>query len=426
MQTKVERGDNEASSTHVDQAARQVVPQGSAVFDDLRPLALAQRQHKKIANAGSRLDQQRTAAEAVQRKTDEGAAAPNRTGLPDRLKAGIESLSGISMDGVKVHYNSSQPAQLNAHAYAQGSEIHLGPGQERHLPHEAWHVVQQKQGRVRSTMQRKGNIDINDDAGLEAEADIMGVRALQLPPADGVKLVHAAHAGATVQGLFWEKRPDGQYVWHEGPVIPQLWKERMENGTQETKPGNGWIHRGDYGVWDRKSVLDAVTDRSPLLQEGVPAVRALAREPTVENAEQQLGAERSANVAYAAKVIGVMLGVGAIVTIGATFVTFSLPAWVSPASRVFSMASLAGRFGKWWYDVSSATRRDESTFRPHIRNSAFVTLSFVQAAVELGNSGGKYVFLTSGWHHELYELLSAIKNAYQAAPPQAPVGADNA
>jgi hypothetical protein len=49
----------------------------------------------------------------------------------------------MSMDHVKVHYNSSQPAQLNALAYAQGSDIHVAPGQEQHLPHEAWHVVQQ-------------------------------------------------------------------------------------------------------------------------------------------------------------------------------------------------------------------------------------------------------------------------------------------
>ena len=72
----------------------------------------------------------------------------NHTGLPDNLKSGVESLSGYSMDDVKVHYNSSQPAQMQAHAFAQGNQIHLGPGQERHLPHEAWHVVQQKQGRV--------------------------------------------------------------------------------------------------------------------------------------------------------------------------------------------------------------------------------------------------------------------------------------
>lgn len=52
----------------------------------------------------------------------------NKTGLPDDLKAGVEALSGFSMDDVRVHYNSSKPAQLQALAYMQGTEIHVGPG----------------------------------------------------------------------------------------------------------------------------------------------------------------------------------------------------------------------------------------------------------------------------------------------------------
>lgn len=103
----------------------------------------------------------------------------NNTGLPDQLKTGIESLAGMSMDHVNVHYNSLQPAKFNAHAYAQGSDIHLAPGQERHLPHEAWHVVQQQQGRVKPTMQTKAKVNINDDTILEKEADVMGKKASQ-------------------------------------------------------------------------------------------------------------------------------------------------------------------------------------------------------------------------------------------------------
>lgn len=103
----------------------------------------------------------------------------NNTGMPDNLKSGIESLSGMDMSDVKVHFNSSQPAQLNALAYAQGNDIHVGPGQEKHLPHEAWHVVQQRQGRVQPTMQMKESIPVNDDPGLEREADVMGQKALE-------------------------------------------------------------------------------------------------------------------------------------------------------------------------------------------------------------------------------------------------------
>lgn len=102
-----------------------------------------------------------------------------RGALPARLQAGLERLSGLNLSDVRVHSNSSQPSQLQALAYARGNEIHLGPGQERHLPHEAWHLVQQRQGRVRPTMQLHGT-PINDDESLEREADQMGERALKL------------------------------------------------------------------------------------------------------------------------------------------------------------------------------------------------------------------------------------------------------
>lgn len=72
-----------------------------------------------------------------------GHMMTTRVGLPDALKSGMESLSGMSMDEVRVHYNSAGPSTLSAHAFAQGHDIHAAPGEERHLPHEAWHVVQQ-------------------------------------------------------------------------------------------------------------------------------------------------------------------------------------------------------------------------------------------------------------------------------------------
>ena len=124
----------------------------------------------------------------LQRMSDERTASKqsaltqknaNKTGIPDGLKAGMESVSGISLNDVTVHRNSDKPAQLQAHAYAQGTDIHLGPGQEKHLPHEAWHVVQQKQGRVQATTQGNGNVPINDNPSLEREATQMGQKALK-------------------------------------------------------------------------------------------------------------------------------------------------------------------------------------------------------------------------------------------------------
>ena len=136
---------------------------------------------QEIANNSNKNDQM-AQLQAIANGTENGGHLPlqkkeNNTGLPDNLKTGIEHLSGYSMDDIKVHYNSSQPAQLNAHAYAQGTNIHLAPGQEKHIAHEAWHVVQQKQGRVKPTMQMKAGISINDNEGLEKEADMMGNKA---------------------------------------------------------------------------------------------------------------------------------------------------------------------------------------------------------------------------------------------------------
>ena len=135
-------------------------------FDDKRPQAVAQ------------LKLQSRADDYVQRQANPIQKKGTGTGLPDHLKKGIENLSGLSMDDVNVHYNSNQPGQLQAHAYAQGTNIHIAPGQEKHLPHEAWHLVQQKQGRVKATLQLKGEVNVNDDKGLEREADVMGAKAM--------------------------------------------------------------------------------------------------------------------------------------------------------------------------------------------------------------------------------------------------------
>ncbi len=146
----------------------------------------AQRKLQDIANDSPQVKQ----LQAVQEMADAGLKmnsvaqrqkSENNTGLPDNLKSGVESLSGYSLNDVNVHYNSPRPAQLQAHAYAQGADIHVAPGQEKHLPHEAWHIVQQKQGRVQPTMQMK-KVAVNDDPGLESEADQMGEKATRFNP----------------------------------------------------------------------------------------------------------------------------------------------------------------------------------------------------------------------------------------------------
>lgn len=155
-------------------AVGQLIRESCGINDNQKPM---QRKQSAVVQTETEKSED---VEQVQLKKE------NNTGLPDALKAGVEDLSGIDMSGVKVHYNSDKPSQLGALAYTQGTDIHVAPGEERHLPHEAWHVVQQAQGRVNPTMQLKG-MAVNDDAGLEQEADEMGARAIQAKAADNRK-----------------------------------------------------------------------------------------------------------------------------------------------------------------------------------------------------------------------------------------------
>jgi hypothetical protein len=211
------------------------------------------------------------------------APRANNIGLPDQLKSGIESLSGLSMDHVRVHYNSSQPAQLNALAYAQGSDIHIAPGQERHLPHEAWHVVQQAQGRVRPTMQMAGGLAVNDDTGLEREADVMGWAALAVSQQDVQQLQRQSNPAADDAGTYQLCKASELInlgrLWNTN-----VWMKNKENQDQDV----------------RGAILEEVNDKvhgfsvGPVYQEydlfvrgpGPGAYNDIVKSLTVEHAKQ--------------------------------------------------------------------------------------------------------------------------------------------
>jgi hypothetical protein len=76
------------------------------------------------------------------------------------------------------------------------------------LAHETWHVVQQKQGRVRPTKQLKSKVSINDDASLEKEADVMGNKALQfrVEKNDGLQKNKSIRSSGTAQLMPWYKK----------------------------------------------------------------------------------------------------------------------------------------------------------------------------------------------------------------------------
>ena len=185
-------------------------------------------QKKDAPSASSVLDAS-SQSESLQRKADMAnnaaqraeAPRPNNTGMPDNLKAGIESLSGFSMDDVRVHYNSSKPATVQALAYTQGTDIHVAPGQEKHLPHEAWHVAQQMAGRVSPTTNING-MPVNDNAALEHEADVMGEKAESVNDEIEKKIsnIETIKSNKVYQAKFYEKIWNSEnkkleYKWHK-------------------------------------------------------------------------------------------------------------------------------------------------------------------------------------------------------------------
>ena len=205
-------------------------PESAATYiADNRPGTLARNDLQQAADRHASTTPAAQLQAAADASKESQPVKTNNTGLPDKLKSGIESLSGYSMDAVNVHYNSAKPAQLQAHAYAQGTDIHLASGQEQHLPHEAWHVVQQMQGRVQPTTQLKA-VNINDDTALEKEADVMGQRALthegtgtvqaksiQTGTAAPIQLVRAGDIPVTKNGA--PEIPGQQFLIPQGDVM---------------------------------------------------------------------------------------------------------------------------------------------------------------------------------------------------------------
>lgn len=135
--------------------------------------------------------------EPLQIKSSTGSS----TKMPESIQGKMEQSFNADFSDVNIHTNSDQATDLTAHAFTQGQDIHFAPGQynpeskngQELLGHELTHVVQQKQGRVQPTTQLKG-VGINDNEGLEKEADEMGKLAAEgasaksnssTPPPDG-------------------------------------------------------------------------------------------------------------------------------------------------------------------------------------------------------------------------------------------------
>jgi len=279
---------------------------GESTFQiiDNRPEVIAQRKLQAMANnspqasqlkalqdtvINSPLEKQTTQFQKMAKNYSDKQQQPiqkkeNNTGLPDNLKTRIENLSGYSMDDVKVHYNSDKPAQLQAHAYAQGTDIHLASGQEKHLPHEAWHVVQQKQGKVKPTMQMKGTVNVNNDAGLEHEADVMGAKAkkkLEKPDNKLMNLQDMPNHSMVTQRMRMELF--NETVEKELPKLVQEFNEYFNQQYTETEAAGGFLAGGVMYNWDYTKYIQDEAFTKEMLRDEIEYFKSSYKEKQEKN-----------------------------------------------------------------------------------------------------------------------------------------------
>ncbi len=286
------------------------------------------------------------------------AAGDSGASLPKQLKQGIEHLSGLSMDDVTVNYNSAKPQTLQAAAYAQGSEIHLAPGQEQHLPHEAWHVVQQKQGRVSPTKYSSGAA-INDSAALEHEADAMGQKAL-LNNNQNKPIVQKRTFTQSVKQLF------ARWYEFDGTAYHERWLG--------LPAATGWIPYGEHNgkqAWVSvtnlhrlpeveqvteaiQQVRQVVDQHTPLLQAATENIEHIRVDvEAVQQVQQRFISMSEAlnnylmNTGTVLKAFAVLFGLTGLVTGGYLLTFLSLPAWVVAAIDGLSFLYGAGLLYRW-------------------------------------------------------------------------------
>lgn len=155
------------------------------------------------------------------------AQAKSNTGMPEKVQAKMEKSFGADFSDVKIHADSSKASDIGAQAFAQGNNIHMAPGKyspnsqsgQELLGHELTHVVQQREGRVQATTQAKG-IPVNDDAGLEKEADNFGAIAAR----GGI--VQQKSTNSIGKGSFATQLKVAQFN-------PALAEPEAENGNEE-------------------------------------------------------------------------------------------------------------------------------------------------------------------------------------------------
>jgi Domain of unknown function (DUF4157) len=176
-----------------------------------------------------------------------GAGAP----LPEQVRRAMERSFHADFGSVRIH-EDPHVAALGAEAYTRGADIAFAPGRYQPesaaglelLGHELAHVVQQAQGRVRPTLQARG-LPINDDEGLEREADTLGARAARGElVASGARTI--ARDGVVTQGVFKLK----------GNILTTTQVDRLAGALRSELTDSGLLEFRDAATRERALLLN--------------------------------------------------------------------------------------------------------------------------------------------------------------------------
>lgn len=176
----------------------------------------------------------------------------------------MESFFQADFSNVNIHENSSSATKAGALAYAQGNDIHFAPGQfnpetssgQELLGHELTHIVQQRQGRVKPNAE-VGGMPVNNDRGLEKEADDMGRKAAsgQAPVTQAKAPPQGKEKEEAIQRKTAEPGPElnSQALKTENPftapaVIPNFTNQEEVQDLEESKTAETEIQAPEIDV----------------------------------------------------------------------------------------------------------------------------------------------------------------------------------
>jgi hypothetical protein len=182
---------------------------------------------------------------------------PDEPGQPldPELRTRLEAELGVDLGAVRVH-QGPVVSEMGALALTQGDHIWFAPGQlapgtpagNALLRHELGHVLQQRAGRVQPTGSI-GDMPINDDPGLEAEADRLAASGLpRTAPRDGPAQADSDDTG-TLKAMIALSAKTGLFF-----------SQPVTGATLSPKPGSGPVdpalqHSVQAGLKDQQLVL---------------------------------------------------------------------------------------------------------------------------------------------------------------------------